>query len=307
VMVFLVKLVEGHATREEVFPDNLQHDPRVAIDAFGKKHVAIQIGGGDYGIGIEYRNNMEGEWSEPRVFPSSCCGVKLPGISADPFGNVAVVWASNGQAMFTSLQAVQIKKLEPPINLSANLSFAPDPTYKLNWAANPENTTSFVQGYNIYKKESTDSDFVKVLSVSKTTLTSSFTYSDVKPGIQYGITTLSISGTESDMVLFQVVNPTIFPPVNTNVKVILKSVKQSMELTYVLSWQANPQNSAKYVKSYNIYKKEGTGNFVLFQTLSNATFSLTQINPNPQVRITYAITTLSALNTESAQIIFGIQ
>ena len=305
--IYLVKFLEGHATREEIFPSNLQHDPRVAVDAFGNRHVAIQIGGGDYGTGIEYRNNMGGKWNESRVFPNSCCGAKLPGISADPFGNVAVVWSANGQAWFTSLQPVQIKKLEPPINLSANLSFAPDPTYRLNWAVNPENTTSFVGGYNIYKKESSDSDFVKILSVSKTTLTSSFTYSDVKPGIQYGITTLSISGTESDMVLFQIVNPTIYPPANTNVKVILKSVKQAMELTYALSWEGNPQNSAKYVKSYKIYKKEGTGDFVLSQILSNATFSLTQTNTNPQVRITYAITTLSALDTESAQVVFGIQ
>ena len=136
--------------------------------------------------------------------PESCCGVKLPGISADPFGNVVMVWSANGQAMFTSFAPVAIKKLDPPINLSASLTFTPDPTYKLNWAVNPDNTTDFVQGYNIYKKETSDTDFVKILTVSKSTLTASLTYPEVKPGIQFGITTLSTSATESEMVLFQV-------------------------------------------------------------------------------------------------------
>ncbi len=73
------------------------------------------------------------------------------------------------------------------------------------------------------------------------------------------------------------------------------------------TWEANPQNSAKYVKSYKIYKKEGAGEFVLFQTLSSDTFSLTQSYTNSQTRITFAITTLSTLDTESTQVIFGMQ
>lgn len=77
-------------------------------------------------------------------------------------------------------------------------------------------------------------------------------------------------------------------------------------MTYALSWQAHPQNSAKYIKSYKIYKKEGTGDFVLFQTLSNSTFSLTHTNTNPQIRMTFAISTVSALDTESTQVVFGM-
>lgn len=241
------------------------------------------------------------------TMPNSCCGVKLPGISADPFGNVALVWTASGQAMFTSLYPVTLKKLDPPVSLSASLTFPADPTYTLNWEANPENTVSYVQGYNIYKKESSDPDFVKVLTLSKTTLTTSLTYTDVKPGIQFGITTLSTSGTESDMVLFEFAIPTIYPPVNAAAKISLKSVKGTMEVTYALTWQANSQNSAKYVKAYKIYKKEGSGDFVLLQSLSNATFSLTQNFANPQTRITFAIKTLSALDTESTQVIFGMQ
>ena len=306
-IVFLVKLLEGAKTREEIFSDNLQHDPRVAIDAFGNKHVAVQFGPGDLGMGVQYRNNMGGKWNDPITMPESCCGVKLPGIAADPFGNVAMVWAANGQAMFTSFAPVAIKKLDPPINLSGSLTFTPDPTYKLNWAVNPDNTADFMQGYNIYKKETSDADFVKILTLSKSTLTASLTYPEIKPGIQFGITTLSTSATESEMALFQYSIPAIYAPINATAKISLKSLKGSMEVNYALAWEANPQNGAKYVKSYKIYKKEGAGEFVLFQTLSSDTFSLTQSYTNSQTRITFAITTLSTLDTESAQAIFGMQ
>ena len=54
-MIFLVKLLEGAKTREEISPSNLQHNPRVAIDAFGNKHVAVQYGPGDSRIRIQYQ------------------------------------------------------------------------------------------------------------------------------------------------------------------------------------------------------------------------------------------------------------
>jgi len=303
--IWLLMLNEKRNPREVVFPPTLQHYSQVAIDASLNRHLTTAVGPGDNGIGIKYTNNIGGEWMVPQMMPNAIGNAKTPGIAADAFGNVALVWSAGGQTWFSSLHPVLV--VEAPLNPAGQLTFNPDPTYALTWQANPDNTGDIAQGYNIYKKESTDADFVKLLSVSNSTFTASLTYPEVKIGIQFGLTTSGPGGKESDMVLFPITYPQIYAPVNLKAMINIGSLKGTPEVTYSLSWQSNPQNSDKYVQNYKIYKKEGSGDFELLTTVSNSTFSYTQTFVNPQLKIQFAVSAVSVLGQESAQPIFGAQ
>ncbi len=112
--IYICKIDEKTNPIETVTGSDLLHYPRIAFDAYGNKHVAVQRGQGDNGEGIKYTNNIGGHWSPAVIMPNSGGFTKVPGIAADPFGNVALVWAAAGEAWFSSLYPVVVKKLYPP-------------------------------------------------------------------------------------------------------------------------------------------------------------------------------------------------
>jgi len=199
------------STREIIIPFYMQHFPRVAVDASNNIHVACQIGGGDWGDGFRYTNNMTGAWSPHET--QAATWPKLPGISADPFGNVAVctssiVFSGSGGAdiWVYSLQKIVPKQFYLPLNPSSSIGLTslrknPEITYNLSWAANPANNPQYLSGYNIYVNDG--SGYKLLASVSQTTTTASFKYSDLSKKRAFAITTVGIAGIETDMVYFQ--------------------------------------------------------------------------------------------------------
>jgi hypothetical protein len=303
--IYICKLDEITNSLEVVTGSDLLHYPRIAFDAYGNKHVAVQRGTGDNGEGIKYTNNIGGHWSPAVVMANSGGLTKLPGIASDPFGNVALVWAAGGEAWFSSLYPVVAKKLYPPINLTGSLGFAPNPTYTLNWEANPLNNIQHIKAYNIYKKEEGDADFQLLLKVSKTSTSASFSFPEVKPTIQFGITVVGVNGAESGAAIFQIDLPPVLAPVNLSAGVSLHFLGGVPDATYKLSWQANPSDAANYIQGYKIYKKEGSGDFLAIATLPNSTFSVTYSIANPQQRILFGVTAVSVLGQQSTMVVFG--
>jgi hypothetical protein len=199
------------------------------------------------------------------------------------------------QTWFDGIQITPV----PPLNLAAALEFVPDPTYKISWEANPHNYSPLIRGYNIYKKEASDSTWQLILSVSPTTTSASFTYSVVKPAIEFGITAVGKWELESEMALFSIIYPALYPPDNLHVAISTKHLRGIPEMTYKLSWNANPQNNAKFIRGYKIYKKEGSGDYVPLESLPSTALSATYTYVNPPQRILFALATVSVLNTES--------
>jgi len=198
-------------TREIIIPFYMQHYPRVAVDASNNIHVACQIGGGDWGDGFRYTNNIGGTWrphdTQAATWP------KLPGISADPFGNVGVcvssmVFSGTGGSdiwVYTA-QKIVPRAFYVPLSLASSISLTslrknPEITYSLSWAANPENNPLYLTGYNVYVNEG--SGYRLLASVSPTTTTASFKYTDLSKKRSFAITTVGIAGIETDMVFFQ--------------------------------------------------------------------------------------------------------
>ena len=189
----------------------MQHYPVIAVDAFGNLHLAIQRGGGDYGDGIQYTNNIGGTWKDVQYLPASV--PKEAGIDADPFGNVAIAYSSTdtraeGKAdiIINSLYPIKPMYFEPPVNTTIAISLAsvrkaPGINYSLSWASNPKNNDSQLRGYKIYMKEGTG-QWTAMAEVSAATKTASFSFADKTKKRLFSIVTVSIGGAESKPVIF---------------------------------------------------------------------------------------------------------
>ena len=228
--VWICSIDENQNPREMVSPPTFMHYSRVAIDSLGNKHVAWQIGPGDSGAGIRYTNNINkalGQWNNPILMQNSGGEPRLPGIAADDYGNVALVWASAAgtekNIWFSSLYPVKIAPPpppppapipDPPVNLNVDISIrslrrAPSITYNLDWEKNPTNTDENVSKYNIYKKEN-NGEFELLISLTPDTFSAVFSFQAMNKRIQFGISTgylfetglYATDETESDIVIF---------------------------------------------------------------------------------------------------------
>ena len=191
------------------------HYPRIAVDNLGFQHIASQFGQGDHGLGIQYFTNASGEWQGAGILPYSQGEPKLPGISSEAFGNIAVSFESftDGvkEAYFATRYPVVPKHFNPPTGMTASIAYegitglTPALTYSLSWTKNPENNDEFIRGYKIYQKLGDAADWTEVIEVSKDTLTYSFTYGTDNPltaKVQFAIATVSISGKAGDITAF---------------------------------------------------------------------------------------------------------
>lgn len=307
--IWLCKIDEKTNPRELAVGLTLQHYPRIAVDNNNNFHVAVQLGPGDFGMGVWYTNNIGGKWKEPETMPFSAGFTKLPGIAADGFGNVALVWActwgaQDEEVWFTSLYPVVPKYFYPPVKALGTVpkKTQTEVTYKLTWEANPENNPDYLQGYNIYKKEN-EGSFELLASVDKSTFSYTYTSTDLSKKMQFGITTVSTSGGESNMEIFEF----FYPPQNLSMFISLSRLKKGGGATYNLSWQANPDNNDARIQGYNIYKKEGDGNFEKIASLAKTTFSTSFTFPDASKRVKFAITTVHISGLESNMVIFGSQ
>jgi hypothetical protein len=211
----ILKLLTNHAEASPV-QIIMQHYPRIVVDANGNLHLAIQRGGGDYGDGIEYTNNIGlnatdwNNWKDVQYLPAAL--PKLPGLAADPFGNVAISYTSlntdagSADVIINSLKPIQPMYFEPPVDLGISISMtglrkSPGITYNLTWAANPKNDDRFLMGYKIYMKVG-DGAWTAMTEVSPATKSASFTFQDATQRRLFSIDTVSIGGMEGQTVVF---------------------------------------------------------------------------------------------------------
>jgi hypothetical protein len=206
----MVTLNETNNPVENVLAPTIHHLPRIAVDNENVEHIATEWGQGDNGLAILYTTKTDGHWTPAATLPNSGGGPKLPGIRAEAFGNVAIVWDSSldgfDEAWFTSRYPVVVKRFLPPVSLSAKVSLtsakrAPVITFTLGWAKNPENNDQYIRGYKIYRKAG-DGAFEFLVELDKATFTQTFEFSSMTSKVQFAISTVSVTGLEGERVTF---------------------------------------------------------------------------------------------------------
>ncbi|MDD8032770.1 MAG: PKD domain-containing protein [Acidobacteriota bacterium] len=95
----------------------------------------------------------------------------------------------------------------PPVNLSASIAMTrfwenPEITFNLYWAANPDNIAEHVDGYVIYMREN-DGSYNRLLTVSSSTFSVSFAFTNLQVSRSFAVSTLGKGGTESAPAYFQ--------------------------------------------------------------------------------------------------------
>jgi hypothetical protein len=200
--------LEVDTVRELVIPTRMQHYPRLAIDKDNNIHMAVQIGGGDFGDGFVYTNNVGGSWKDVQTF--GAMWPKVQGISTEPSGNVAVcqthISVEASEVWVYSLRKIQAISFIAPLNLASDISIArphasPEITYNLSWAANPRNNENYLESYQIYMKEG-DGEYQPLLAVSKSTFLAALKFAGQSTKRLFAIAAMG-NGIESDMVVFQ--------------------------------------------------------------------------------------------------------
>jgi PKD repeat protein len=286
--------------RELVLDAYMQHYPRIAIDINGKIHLACQLGGGDYGDGIRYTNNVLGEWKHTQGFKASW--PKLPGIAADAFGNVGLCWSSIAFAdntsgiWFTSLYEVKPQANEPPV---ADFSFSPQrgiAPLRVNFDASP----SYDPDGNIVAYEWNYGD-------GKTATGETVAHTFKRGIYSVTLTVTDNRGDTASKTKYVDASVSMYPPLNLTIDTAVNNLRKVPEVTYNLGWQANPQNEAEFFQGYKIYKKEEGGTWQLLVSVTGTTYSASFNFKDPQVRRQFAMTAFATTGKESEMVFFGSQ
>jgi len=123
--------------------------------------------------------------------------------------NVTLTITDNINRTDTVTKQIVVLKTNPlvPQNLSATITLDrvwtnPKITFNLFWAVNPDNIPEHIEAYAIYMKED-DGEYVRLLTLSPSTLSASFEFTDLKKKRSFAISTLGYGGTESTWGYFQ--------------------------------------------------------------------------------------------------------
>ena len=306
--VVITKIDEKTNPQEGLIPFRMQHYAKMIIDKFGVKHVAVEFGPGDFGLGIDYMTNKSGKWSPLYRLPNSSGHPRLPGLSTDG-PNVALVWTSagedkNSEVWLSTIYPVQNRSIVAPINLAASTTFQNGKvTYNLSWAANSKNPEENVAGYNIYYKTGSAAKYTFHSSVSKTKFSAALPFTTFDNTIVFAITTKGTYGNETDKSVFPLSFPAVKAPSNPSVSA---SFVSASEIHYLTSWQANPANPDFYIGKYRIYKKTGTGPYQLLKEVSGSTQAWTYPVTGSPSKPSLGISSVSIYGVESAIVDFAL-
>jgi hypothetical protein len=288
-----VMKVGGTAAPAVVIDFYMQHFPRVVVDSKNNIHVACQIGGGDFGSGFRYTNNVGGTWRAYQTFPGSYD--KVPGLAANAFGNVAAT-----QSIFTTprmpgtdIWAYSLDPIQKVAMPEANFTFTPTTGY-------PPLTVAY-NAIPAYGPNSQEVSYAWTFSEGGTATGRSVTHLYETAGTFTATLTitdnLSRTDEETQSIIVKKTNPLI--PLNPTATITMSSLWKNPEITYNLFWEINPSNVPEQIQGYAIYMKEGTGEYTKLLTVSPSTLSSSFKFTDLKVKRAFAVSTLGYGGTES--------
>jgi len=282
-------------TPVRVIPFAMQHFGRVVVDSKNDIHVVCQTGGGDFGSGFRYTNNVGGIWKPFQTFPALY--PKVHGLAADSLGNVAVTQSSYTTSG-TDLWVYSLNPIERVDMPTADFTFSP------------------ASGY---PPLAVDIQAVPAFSPNGSEVSYAWTFSDggSAAGRQtshvfetHGMHTITLKITDNlgrkdeigKTIEVKKTDPQI--PLNAELTIVIGSVRRNLSITYSLAWRINPANTPAHIKGYAIYMKEGDGEYAPILTVSPSTFDSSFTFTDLKVKRYFAVSTLGYGGTESAKVYF---
>jgi len=269
--------------------DNI-HYPFI-VEAGGNLYVCWQLGAWGDGAGVLYNIKRDGNWMGEKSVPGSTGATYSDLAITQDESKLFITWDAGREIFVTSLSlpvtnrppvadfTLSPQKGEIPLTVTfdASSSYDPDGTIvSYDWDFGDGSTGKGKVVTYTYDKEGTFS--VRLI------------VTDDKGKI--GIASKKVEAYH-----------VVYAPLNPSAKITTSGLRKEPTVTYSLSWSPNPKNAEAFVKEYRIYKKEGTGEFKLFATVSKTTTSV-QYNFSGNQKIIWGITTFSTLNKESPMAIF---
>jgi hypothetical protein len=237
-------------------------------------------------------------WTVPNS-PSTACGVRISQAST---GSPA----DTSNAVFTISSSTHA---EPPIGLVLATRLADDAGSKINtigWMDNPNNKSSDLQSYRIYRKpsDSPDSAFALIASVSP--LVHSYDDANVpfSQKFTYGITALGKTGGESAASEY-VTEISVFAPLSASFTTIVNSSLFKKETINVITWQDTPLNGPAGVVRYYVYRKKAglaDSTFARITWVISSVFEYQDRKLAVGTDFVYRVTAVDASGTESAPV-----
>ena len=268
-----------------------QHFPRVAVDSTNAVHVVCQTGGGDSGSGLRYTNNVGGTWKNPQrigaVFP------KVQGLSADPFGNVAVTQSSYVDSGGTDIWIYSLEPIAAVPVPAAEFTYTPETGY-------PPLTVHF-HAQRAVGADGSEVSYDWVFGDGGTAAGRDVSHVFQSAGsFMVRLTVvdnLSRTSRTIKTITIQPIQPKA--PVNLSAKIAMSSFWLKPEITFNLFWALNPENIPGQVAGYAVYMKEGAGGYVRLMTVSPSTFSASFAFGDLKTVRAFAVSTLGYGGTES--------
>lgn len=266
------------------------HYPFIA-EAGGNIYVCWQAGPYGDGIGVFYNIKRDDKWVGekfvPETFGATYCDLA---ISQDE-STLYVTWDGGGEIYVTSINLPITNR--PPI---ADFTYSPtsgEIPLKVTFDASP----SYDPDGHIVSYEWSFGD-----GGTGTGKIIDYTYK-TEGSFPVQLIVTDDKGKKGLAIKYVQTIHVVYPPTNLAVKIVLSGIRKNPEVTYHLSWSPNPKNADEFVKEYRIYKKEGSGDFRLFDVVGKTTTSV-KYNLTSSQKITWAISTFSILNKESPLEIF---
>jgi len=274
-----------------VFPQALQHFPRVVVDRDEVIHVVCQTGYGDSGSGFRYANNGGGAFQTYQAFDGQ--SPKLVGLAADLYGNVAASQSSLVNSGGTDLWLYSINPIvaiPPPV---AAFSFSPETGY-------PPLTVAF-QAVPAFGPDGVEVNYDWMFGDGGTASGRSVTHVYKTAGkFRVRLKVIdNLDRADEKIQSIDISETTPLAPVNVSGTMTMSQFWQNPEMTFNLFWQANPENIPEHVDGYMIYMKQNDGVFTRLLRVSTSTFSASFAFTDLQVSRAFAISTLGKGGTES--------
>lgn len=194
-----------------------------------------------------------------RAIPDA--GYRLSSWTGDASGNAASITVTLDRDLTVKANFAFIPVPKPPLDPVLNTALEASQTDKTNtltWRANADNAGLELKEHWIYRKraELSDSDFVKIGSVSWETLRYGDRGLPLNRKFTYVLTTIPLDpyGKESAR-SESVTEISAFPPLSAACKTVINNSLFRREKINMISWRQNPLNEAVTIAQYNIYRK----------------------------------------------------